>query len=118
MSWRTIVITKRAKLDLQLGFMVVRGEHTTKVALNEIAVVLIESTAVSLTTSLLAELTKRKVKVIFCDEKEIRHQNWSAIMEVMIPVIRFVSRLRGDKIQKKLSRTEIVSEKIRKQKEF
>lgn len=69
MSWRTIVITKRAKLDLQLGFMVVRGEHTTKVALNEIAVVLIESTAVSLTTSLLAELTKRKVKVIFCDEK-------------------------------------------------
>lgn len=30
MSWRTIVITKRAKLDLQLGFMVVRGEHTTK----------------------------------------------------------------------------------------
>lgn len=31
MSWRTIVITKRAKLDLQLGFMVVRGEHTTKV---------------------------------------------------------------------------------------
>lgn len=41
MSWRTIVITKRAKLDLQLGFMVVRGEDTTKVALNEIAVVLI-----------------------------------------------------------------------------
>lgn len=31
MSWRTIVITKRAKLDLQLGFMVVRGEDTTKV---------------------------------------------------------------------------------------
>lgn len=46
MSWRTIVITKRAKLDLQLGFMVVRGEHTTKVALNEIAVVLIESKAI------------------------------------------------------------------------
>lgn len=30
MSWRTIVITKRAKLDLQLGFMVVRGEHDVK----------------------------------------------------------------------------------------
>lgn len=103
MSWRTIVITKRAKLDLQLGFMVVRGEHTTKVALNEIAVVLIESTAVSLTTSLLAELTKRKVKVIFCDEKRNPSSELSAIMEVMIPVIRFVSRLRGDKIQKKLS---------------
>lgn len=42
MSWQTIVITKRAKLDLQLGFMVVRGEDTTKVALNEIAVVFID----------------------------------------------------------------------------
>lgn len=119
MSWRTIVITKRAKLDLQLGFMVVRGEHTTKVALNEIAVVLIESTAVSLTTSLLAELTKRKVKVIsFVMKKEIRHQNWSAIMEVMIPVIRFVSRLRGDKIQKKLSGRKLYLKKSESKKNY
>lgn len=69
MSWRTIVITKRAKLDLQLGYMVVRSDDITKIALNEIAILLIESTSISLTTSLLAELTKRKVKVIFCDEK-------------------------------------------------
>lgn len=53
MSWRTIVITKRAKLDLQLGFMVVRGEDTTKVALNEIAVVLIESTQTKSTTAMI-----------------------------------------------------------------
>ena len=69
MSWRTIVVSNRAKLDLQLGFLVVRGEKTTKVPLGEIALLLIESTAVSLTVSLLAELTKRKIKVIFCDEK-------------------------------------------------
>ena len=68
MSWRIIVITRRAKLDLQLGYMVVRSEEITKVALNEISMVLIESTAVSITTSLLAELAKRMVKVIFCDE--------------------------------------------------
>lgn len=29
----------------------------------------IESTAVSITASLMAELMKRKIKVIFCDEK-------------------------------------------------
>lgn len=118
MSWRTIVITKRAKLDLQLGFMVVRGEHTTKVALNEIAVVLIESTAVSLTTSLLAELTKRKVKVIFCDEK----RNPSSEL-----VSYYGSRDTSNKIRKQIAWrqntkeavwTEIVSEKIRKQKEL
>ena len=118
MSWRTIVITKRAKLDLQLGFMVVRGEHTTKVALNEIAVVLIESTAVSLTTSLLAELTKRKVKVIFCDEK----RNPSSEL-----VSYYGSHDTSNKIRKQFAWrqntkeavwTEIVSEKIRKQKEL
>ena len=69
MSWRIVVISKRAKLDLQLGQMVVRGEEVTKIVLSEISTILIESTAVSLTTSLIAELAKRKIKVIFCDEK-------------------------------------------------
>lgn len=69
MSWRVIVISKRAKLDLQLGYMVVRSEEVTKIVLSEISTILIESTAVSITTSLLSELSKRKIKVIFCDEK-------------------------------------------------
>ena len=37
--------------------------------LNEIYMLVIESTAVSITASLMAELMKRKIKVIFCDEK-------------------------------------------------
>lgn len=69
MSWRVIVISTRAKLDLQLGYMVVRGEQTTKVHLDEISVLLIETTEVSITSALLAEMTDRKIKVIFCDSK-------------------------------------------------
>ena len=42
MSWRTIVISKRAKLDLQLGYMVVRSEEVTKIVLSEISTILIE----------------------------------------------------------------------------
>lgn len=53
MSWRIVVISKRAKLDLQLGQMVVRGEEVTKIVLSEISTILIESTAVSLTASVL-----------------------------------------------------------------
>lgn len=60
MSWRIVVISKRAKLDYQLGYMVVRNEEVTKIHLGEISTVLIESTAVSITTSLLAELTKKE----------------------------------------------------------
>lgn len=69
MSWRVVVISTRAKLDLQLGYMVVRGERTTKVHLDEISVLLIESTEVSLTAALMAEMMERKIKVIFCDRK-------------------------------------------------
>ena len=118
MSWRTIVITKRAKLDLQLGFMVVRGEHTTKVALNEIAVVLIESTAVSLTTSLLAELTKRKVKVIFCDEKRNPSSELVSYYGSHDTSAKVRQQVGWTAEIKKMMWTEIVSEKIRNQQRF
>lgn len=118
MSWRIIVISKRAKLDLQLGYMVVRSEEITKIVLSEISTILIESTAVSLTTSLLAELSKRKIKVIFCDEK----RNPSAEL-----VSYYGSHDTSNKIRNQISWkqstkeavwTEIVTEKIRKQKEL
>ncbi|PSM53008.1 CRISPR/Cas system-associated endonuclease Cas1 [Campylobacter blaseri] len=67
MSWRTVCINGIAKLDLKFGYLVVRKENISKIALNEIAVLVIDSTAISLTTALLNELIKRKVKVIFCD---------------------------------------------------
>ena len=71
MSWRTVVITRRCKLDFKMGFMVIRADSVTRVFLDEIAVLIIESTAVSLTAVLLEELVKRKVKVIFCDGKHL-----------------------------------------------
>ena len=118
MSWRIVVISKRAKLDLQLGYMVVRSEEVTKIVLSEISTILIESTAVSITTSLIAELAKRKIKVIFCDEKK----NPSCEL-----VNYYGSHDTSNKVRKQIAWkqntketvwTEIVTEKIRKQKEL
>lgn len=67
MSWRTIVISKRCKLDMKMGYMVIRGEEIVRVFLDEIAILMIENPAVSLTGYLLEALTERKIKVIFCD---------------------------------------------------
>ena len=118
MSWRTIVISKRAKLDYQLGYMVVRSEEITKIHLGEISTILIESTAVSVTTSLLAELTKKKIKVIFCDEK----RNPSSELVGCYGSHDTSNKVRHQiawKIKtKEAVWTEIVTEKIRKQKEF
>ena len=69
MSWRTVVISSSAKLDYQLGYLVVRKTDVVKIHLSEIYILMIESTSVSLTATLLCELMKRKIKVIFCDEK-------------------------------------------------
>lgn len=63
------MISKSAKLDYQLGYMVIRQECTRKIHLSEIHTIIIETTSVSITAVLLAELIKTKAKVIFCDEK-------------------------------------------------
>ena len=118
MSWRIVVISKRAKLDLQLGYMVVRSDEVTKIVLSEISIILIESTAVSLTTSLIAELAKRKIKVIFCDEK----RNPSCELVNYYGSHDTSNKIRKQIVWKKNTKeavwTEIVSEKIRKQKEL
>ena len=69
MSWRTVVISSNAKLEYQMGYMVVRRMDTMKIHLSEMEILIVESTAVSLTAALLNELSKKKIKVIFCDEK-------------------------------------------------
>ena len=118
MGWRIIVISKRAKLDLQLGKMVVRSDEITKIVLSEISTIIIESTAVSITASLISELAKRKIKVIFCDEK----RNPSCEL-----VNYYGSHDTSNKIRKQIAWkqqtkeaiwTEIVTDKIRKQKDL
>ena len=69
MGFRTVIIKNRAKLEVRLNSLIVRGEQEKKVFLDEINTLIIQSTAVSLTASLLCELMKRNIKVIFCDEK-------------------------------------------------
>lgn len=118
MSWRIVVITKRAKLDHQLGYLVIRTEEIVKIHLSEISTLLIESTAVSLTTSLLAELTKRKIKVIFCDEKRNPSSELVGYYGSHDTSNKVRSQIQWGIQTKEAVWTEIVTEKIRKQKEL
>ena len=59
MSWRTVVITGCAKLDYKMDYLVVRKKDVTnRIHLSEISILLLESTAVSLSSMLLCELVK------------------------------------------------------------
>lgn len=117
MSWRTVMVTSSAKLDYQLGYLVIRKDDILKIHLSEIALLILESTAVSMTAALLSELIKKKIRVIFCDEKRN-------------PCAELVPYYGSHDCSAKLRRqiewtaedkatvwTEIVAEKIRKQAE-
>ena len=115
MSWRIVEITKRAKLDCKLNYLVIRSDETVKIHLSEIYMLLVESTAVSLTAALLCELNKRKIKVIFCDEKRSPDTQ-------LMPY--YGSHDTSDKVRRQIAWsddlkcaawTEIVTEKIRQQ---
>lgn len=119
MSWRTVIITKRAKLDLKTGYLVIRTEEgIKKIYLDELSVLIIEDPAVSITGCLIAALNEKKIKVIFCDEKR------SPACEL---VSYYGSHDTSDRIRKQIKWnddvktyiwTEIVSEKIRHQAAF
>ena len=118
MSWRTVIVSSMAKLDLKMGYMVVRGEETKRILLDEIALLLIENPAVSLTGYLLEALTEKKVKVVFCDSKR------SPVAE-LIPhhgshdsSAKIRRQAAWDQEAKALIWREIVVEKIRKQSFF
>ena len=57
------MIASTAKLDYQMGYLVIRKNDITKIHLSEVEILIIDSTAVSLTAALLCELTKKKIEI-------------------------------------------------------
>ena len=116
MSWRTVVITKTSKLDYSLGHLVVRDvENTTKIHISEISVLVIESTSVSVTAALLNELVKKKVAVIFCDEKHNPSFELTAYHGSHDCSIKLKRQIEWNNFTKQCVWTSIVAEKIRNQ---
>lgn len=69
MSWRVVIIENQAKLDYKMGYLVIRVLETKRVLLDEIAVLLIENPAISITGICIEAMIGKKIKVIFCDSK-------------------------------------------------
>ena len=69
MTWRTIFIKSKAKLSYKNDYLVVRNEEIHMIHLSEINTVIIDSTAVTVTSYLISEMLSRKIKLIFCDDK-------------------------------------------------
>lgn len=118
MTWRTVVISERAKLEFRMNYLVIRKvDQTIKVFLDEISILLVESTAVSLTTALLTELMHRKIKVIFCDYQRNPNSELIAYYGSHDTSNKIKRQISWDKSFQKILWAEIVREKINKQAE-
>ncbi|MEG0895250.1 MAG: CRISPR-associated endonuclease Cas1, partial [Oscillospiraceae bacterium] len=115
MSWRIVEISKRAKLDLKLNYLVIRESEVVKIHLSEISTLIIENTSVSLTAALLVELCKRKIKVIFCDEKRNPIFENIGYYGSHDTSMKIKEQINWDENAKQCVWTEIVREKISKQ---
>lgn len=118
MSWRTVVISSRCKLDLKMGYMVIRGEEIKRIFLDEIAIVLIENPAVSMTGCLLSALVEHKIKVIFCDGKHTPQAELAPYYGCHDTSRKIRMQLAWSDEIKGAVWGEIVAQKIRKQAEF
>lgn len=116
MGWRTVVVTKPSKLEMRMGYMVIRdSENTIRIHISEISVLIIENTASSVTTALLSELTKQKIKVVFCDEKRNPSSELISYYGCHKSSLMLKKQLEWKTENKQLIWTAIVSEKIRYQ---
>lgn len=118
MGWRIVVVTKPSKLDLKLGYLVVRdSESSVRIHLSEISILIVETTRSSITTALLNELVRQKIKTIFCDEKQNPSSELLPCNGSYNCSAKIREQIKWQDHTKQLVWTCIVAEKIRKQAE-
>lgn len=67
MGFRTVIVNSRCTLEFRLNFMILRGETEKRIYIDEISTLIVQSTALSLTAALLAELVKNGVtSIVLC----------------------------------------------------
>ncbi len=70
MSFRTVIITRQARISYKNRFLVVKKESEEHfVHLSEIDTIIVDSISVSISAYLLKELADNKINIIFCDDK-------------------------------------------------
>ena len=116
MSWRIVSISSVSKLDYKMDYLVVRNQDGVKrIHLSEISILILESTAISLTAYLLCELNRRKIDVIFCDEKRCPYGTLVSLYGSHDTSLKYRRQVQWTQDSKGFVWAEIVRAKIRGQ---
>lgn len=116
MGFRIVSISHHCKLEFRMNYLVVRSiEENKKIFIDEISILIIENTAVSITAVLLQELINKNINVIFCDNE--RNPN-----SLLLPLygchdtnVKIKEQIVWSSSIKKLVWTEIIKMKVKNQ---
>lgn len=113
--WRSVVISKAAKLSLWQNQLLIKQEEEYTIPLEDIAVVLIECKEVVLTVPLLSALAQYGVTLLTCDDSFLPCGQWLPLAQHWcgLRIITAQSQMQ-DRFKKKLW-TLIVQQKIKNQ---
>lgn len=98
-----------------MGCMVIRSDDVKRVNLDEVSMILVESTAVSITGCLISEITRRKIRLVFCDEKYTPCAEMTPLYGSHDCSAKIRTQIGWSSETKAFIWTAIVSEKIRNQ---
>ena len=115
MSWRIVVVRSLAKLSYKNGYLLVRNEDLNMIHLDEVGVLILETTAITITGHLMVELLKKKISVILCDEKRIPIEQMITFAGSHNSSETIKSQMAWDDRRKDLLWKNIIKEKIRNQ---
>ena len=116
MGWRSVIITKHAKLTYSMQMMIVQTrDGINQIPIEDINLLLVSTTQAVITSALISKLAQNQTKIIFVDEKD----NPVVETAVYYPGARNIAKLKKqfnwDEHLKEVLWTKIVSQKIKNQ---
>lgn len=115
MSFRTVVITRHCKCNYKNGYLIIRDENVTMIHLSEIYCLILDTTAVSITSYLINELILQKIPVIICDETHNPNAEILPLYGSYNTTKRVLAQIAWTEKAKQTIWTYIIAEKIRQQ---
>lgn len=115
MTWRSILISKPARLSLQQQHLLIEQDEAIPVPLEDIAVIVVETREVVLTAPLLSALAQYGVTLLTCDEQFLPCGQWLPFAQYhrSLKILRL--QINMSLPQKKQFWQQIVKQKIRNQ---
>lgn len=115
MGWRHIMITNNARLSVKRSQLVVQQEDNITIPLQDIASILIEASAVTITANVLSECAKHKVSLFTCDSKKLPNGVWTGFNQHSRQLTVLETQMALTKPFKKRMWQQIIQQKIRNQ---